>query len=183
MRIDRMPRGAFSFAIRISCITALCLFESAYAQDGRTAGAIEEEFNRSVVRILVSGRNAMGNDAGTTYGTGIFIDDGVILTAGHVVGRDEDWYSSGGRPDRHVDVVRLNESGNEEKLAIDVPVRRAPSDVDLALIFLNSAGTTGWSAGTLTIRSGGGDDAPSRVPGAKKSEPRFLEGGSRGVVH
>jgi hypothetical protein len=96
---------------------------------------IEREYGRSIAKILTTGRSANGK-VHTDYGTGVFVAKGVILTAGHVVGRDSEWYSESGRPDRHVDVFALDEDSSEKKVAEDASVTVHPY-LDAALIFVN----------------------------------------------
>src|SRR3954454_11368016 len=68
---------------------------------------------QSVVKILVSGRNAGGSPVAQTIGSGVIVrSNGVVVTALHVVGKDEDWFElPGGRRDRKVEVLSLNSNG------------------------------------------------------------------------
>jgi len=107
----------------------------ASAQSSGVTRDIETEYNKSVVRIFTSGRDVQGRPK-AEYGTGIFVSEGTILTAGHVVGRDDEWYQNAGRPDRQVDVMVVDDDNAIRTLAQGAAVRIDPN-LDIALVFVN----------------------------------------------
>lgn len=72
-----------------------------------------EKFQTALIRIEVSGRDADGKVAKTRLGAGVLVgDNGLIITAGHVVGEDDEWRETtpnSGLPDRMVSVFGLDE--------------------------------------------------------------------------
>jgi Trypsin-like peptidase domain len=95
---------------------------------------------QSVVKILVSGRNPGGSPVAQTIGSGVIVrSNGVVVTALHVVGKDEDWFElPGGRRDRKVEVLSLNSNGIPQSLGT-ASVRAVPG-VDIAILSLTASG-------------------------------------------
>jgi hypothetical protein len=93
---------------------------------------------QSVVKILVSGRDAGGSPVAQRVGSGVIVrSNGVVVTALHVVGKDEDWFETpGGRRDRKVDVLSLNSNGIPQSLGA-ASVRAVPG-VDIAILTLTA---------------------------------------------
>jgi hypothetical protein len=94
----------------------------------------------ALVRIEVEGRNAEGRVAPTRCGTGVVVGaNGVIVTAGHVVGKDADWAETpGGLRDRMVKVTGLDERGVSYSLGT-AQVWHIPNH-DVALLTVNAQG-------------------------------------------
>ncbi|MFZ3235446.1 MAG: serine protease [Stellaceae bacterium] len=96
----------------------------------------------SLVRIEVEGRDIDGRVAKPRLGTGVVVGaDGLILTAGHVIGRDDDWAetSPGNRlRDRTVRVTGLDDNGVDRPLG-NASVWHIPGQ-DLALLQVNAWG-------------------------------------------
>ena len=64
----------------------------AQAQAPPDRAAVLERFRTAVVRVEVEGRAADGKVARPRLGTGVIVGaDGLIVTAGHMIGRDEEW--------------------------------------------------------------------------------------------
>jgi hypothetical protein len=93
---------------------------------------------QSVVKILVSGRDAGGSPVAQRVGSGVIVrSNGVVATALHVVGRDDDWFEMpGGRRDRKVEVLSLNANGIPQSLGT-ASVRAVPG-VDIAILTLTA---------------------------------------------
>ncbi|WP_316224615.1 MULTISPECIES: serine protease [unclassified Bradyrhizobium] len=95
---------------------------------------------QSVVKVLVTGRDATGSPIAQRVGSGVIVrSNGVVVTALHVVGKDEDWFElPGGRRDRKVEVLSLNSNGIPQSLGI-ASVRAAPG-IDIAILTLTASG-------------------------------------------
>jgi S1-C subfamily serine protease len=107
----------------------------AVGQPSTSARDLELQYAKSVVKIVTSGRDPNGNQK-IEQGNGVFIAEGAILTARHVVGQDSEWYRNSGEPDRRVDVYALDDDNVERKIAQTGIVRLDPF-VDAALILIN----------------------------------------------
>jgi hypothetical protein len=79
-----------------------------------------ERYRTALVRIEVDGRNADGRIERRRVGTGVLVDgSGLIITAGHVIGKDENWAETalGSRKrDRNVKITWLDERRAERSL-------------------------------------------------------------------
>ena len=93
---------------------------------------------QAIVHVKVFGNRKDGN-RDPIFGSGVIIGpDGEILTALHVVGDDSDWdTTTGGRPDRTIEVFSLDRNGNEQRLG-EATARPLPG-VDIALLFTNGS--------------------------------------------
>jgi hypothetical protein len=91
---------------------------------------IWNENNQAVVKLMVSGRDAGGSPVPVRTGSGIIVDaDGVIVTALDLVGRDDDWFEEGGRRDRRVEVIWLDEYRIERPLGVASVTPVPPLDI------------------------------------------------------
>lgn len=101
-------------------------------------GAVLERYRTAVVRVEVTGRDPEGRVALPRLGTGVVVGaNGLILTAGHVVGRDEDWDETSpgsGLRARTVKVTGLDADGAERTLG-EASVEPIPGQ-DLALLLV-----------------------------------------------
>ena len=72
-------------------------------------------YRTALVQIKVTGRTIEGTPAQPRLGTGVVVGaDGWIITAGHVVGKNEDWKETApgsGIPDQKVEIAGLDENG------------------------------------------------------------------------
>jgi S1-C subfamily serine protease len=103
---------------------------------------IWNENRQTAVQVKVSGRDADGTPVSVRTGSGVIVDPaGTIVTALHVVGRDEDWYqipgSDGGR-DRKIEVIGLDSNGITRPLG-EASVSPVPS-VDIAALYITATG-------------------------------------------
>ncbi|MDG4881997.1 serine protease [Mesorhizobium sp. WSM4884] len=90
----------------------------------------------AVVQIHAFGTGADGSRKPIDAGTGVFVSpEGYILTALHVVGKDDDWAKVGPdqTPDRHVEVTLLDHSGSPHVISQNAYVK-VIAGVDLALL-------------------------------------------------
>jgi S1-C subfamily serine protease len=105
-------------------------------------GEILSRYQTALVHIEVTGHNAEGRVVPPRLGTGVVVGaDGLIITAGHVIGKNEDWAETtpgSGLPNRTIKVTGLNERQISYDLG-NASVRFIPS-YDLALLRVNARG-------------------------------------------
>jgi hypothetical protein len=109
--------------------------EGAWAQ-AIDKGKIWDDNRGAVVQIRAFGTGADGSQKAIDAGTGTFVSpEGYILTALHVVGKDEDWSKVGPdqTPDRHVQVTLLDHGGSPHVISQNAYVKVIPG-IDLALL-------------------------------------------------
>ena len=90
----------------------------------------------AMVKVQAFGTAADGTVRAADVGTGVFVSsDGYILTALHVVGRDDEWQKLGPDqlPNRHVEVTVLNKLGVPYVISESAAVKAIPGS-DLALL-------------------------------------------------
>jgi S1-C subfamily serine protease len=93
----------------------------------------------TVVKIKVSGTDASGRPTGVLTGSGVIVGaNGTIVTALHVVGKDEEWFERPGGPERKVEITGLDEHGIERPLGVAsvTPVL----SLDVAILYINATG-------------------------------------------
>ncbi len=97
---------------------------------------------QSVVKITVTGRDASGQTVRARTGSGVIVRaNGSLVTAQHVVGKDEDWFElPGGKRDRRVEVFNLNSFGVQQSLGT-ATVRVLPG-IDIALLSISASNLT-----------------------------------------
>ena len=95
---------------------------------------------QTVVKLKVSGRDASGAPVAVRIGSGVIVrSNGVIVTALHVVGDDSDWLVlPGGRRDRKIEVIGLDEHGIERPLG-DGSMAQVPGQ-DITIIYIVGSG-------------------------------------------
>jgi S1-C subfamily serine protease len=122
-------------ATALVCTCGFLYAEGAWAQ-AVDKGKIWDANRGAVVKIHTFGTGANNSPKSIDAGTGIFVSrEGYILTALHVVGKDEDWSKVGPdhMPDRHVEVTLLNHAGSPHVISRNAYVKIIPG-VDLALL-------------------------------------------------
>ena len=123
-----------------SYCSAVALAHAASAQAPPDRAAVLERFRTAVVRVEVEGRAADGKVARPRLGTGVIVGaNGLIVTAGHVVGRDEEWAETApdsGLRERRVRVTGLDGNGVERPLG-NASVELVPGQ-DLALLHVRA---------------------------------------------
>jgi S1-C subfamily serine protease len=127
--------------VRCLVIFLACLLGSEHVRAQPIDRNIVWSLNKqSVVKVLVSGRNASGTPVPQRVGSGVIVrSNGVVVTALHVVGKDEEWFETpGGQRDRKIEVVSLNANGIQQSLG---PASMRPiSGVDIAVLALTASG-------------------------------------------
>lgn len=113
---------------------------SVYAQEYFDTDRLWQEQRHAVVAIRVVGRDALGRPK-VVPGTGVFIRPNAVLTAKHVIGREEDWYRDGGigPPDRRIEVWGLDDHDRKQKIG-ETTRDRPASQADLTLVTLAEKG-------------------------------------------
>ena len=109
------------------------------AAQGIDRGAIWNANKQTVVKLKVTGRSVDGSGAPVRTGSGVIVRArGTIVTALHVVGRDEEWYepAPGARRDRKVEVIGLDNNGIERPLG-EASVTPVPSQ-DIAILYITA---------------------------------------------
>jgi S1-C subfamily serine protease len=93
---------------------------------------------RTVVKIKVSGTDASGQPSDVRTGSGVIVaSNGTIVTALHVVGKDEEWFEPpGGGRQRKVEIIGLNEHGIAESLG-EASVTPVPA-LDVAILYITA---------------------------------------------
>jgi hypothetical protein len=122
-------------ATALVCMCGFLCAEGVWAQ-AIDKGKIWDANRGAVVKIHAFGTGANNSPKSIDAGTGIFVSrEGYILTALHVVGKDEDWSKVGPdqMPDRRVEVTLLNHAGSPHVISRNAYVKIIPG-VDLALL-------------------------------------------------
>jgi S1-C subfamily serine protease len=128
---------------RAALLLAVMLPATAAQANDRTK--IWNANKQTVVKLKVSGRDAGGSSVPVRTGSGVLVrSNGTIVTALHVVGRDEEWFEEGGRRARKVEVIGLDEHGIEDPLGL-ASVTPVPT-LDTAILHITA---TGLSAATI----------------------------------
>lgn len=100
---------------------------------------------RAVVRVQVTGRDANGTAVRARSGSGVIVrSDGVVVTAGHVVGADAEWFEQPGKTgvrDRQVEIFALDGNGIERPLGQASVTVLAPYDAALLHLTANDLPT------------------------------------------
>lgn len=99
--------------IRLIAASALILLigSSASAEPVDTR-AIFNQNKRATVRIVVTGRDANGQQTLKHSGSGVLVrSSGTIVTSKSLVGRDQDWFQAGGLPERNIEVFASDDHG------------------------------------------------------------------------
>jgi S1-C subfamily serine protease len=97
---------------------------------------------QAVVKIQVTGRNASGAAVPVRKGSGVIIrSNGVILTALHVVGQENEWFESPNGRDRKIEVFGIDNYGIERPLGV-ASARPVPS-LDIAILTITANNLVG----------------------------------------
>lgn len=93
---------------------------------------------QAVVKIIVTGQDAAGNPVSPRRGTGVIVrSNGTIVTALHVVGRDDEWKQTPAGLQRRIEVFSLDDKDVERPLGI-ASAKPVPS-IDVALLSLTAS--------------------------------------------
>ena len=129
-------------AMLLGCVT----YSSADAQQAIDMDKLWREQRHAVASIRVVGRDPLGKPK-VVPGTGVFVRPNAVLTAKHVIGRDEEWYQDAGigPPDRRIEIWGLDDHDRKQKIGETTRARAAPES-DLALVTIAE---TGYSVAAL----------------------------------
>ncbi|WP_316224614.1 MULTISPECIES: hypothetical protein [unclassified Bradyrhizobium] len=144
--------------IRFLCamaLTTLLIAEGAIAQGIDRKATLKQ--NRDVaVRVTVTGRNQDGQVV-VRNGAGVMVrSNGTVATSKSLLGRDEDWRSNGGVPDRTIEVFATDEHGVVVSRGRASAQLAPPSEVAILQI-------TGQNFPSATVEDGQVDDMSSAV--------------------